>query len=101
MDTVEVTLRLDRSLAERLRDPGERARYEAFLQIVSNAASQADIREAARLLTATPKDRQRRLKRAFEEIRRRVEAADVTAEEIEHELTAYKRERCAARPRGR
>jgi hypothetical protein len=53
MDTVEVTLHLDRSLAERLRDPGERARYEAFLQLVSNATSQADIREAARLLTAT------------------------------------------------
>ena len=37
METVEVTLRLDPSLAERLRDPGERARYEAFFELVSNA----------------------------------------------------------------
>jgi hypothetical protein len=63
MDTVEVTLRLDRPLAERLRDPGERARYEAFLELVANAASQADVKEAVRLLTATPGIRQRRLKR--------------------------------------
>ena len=97
MDTVEVTLHLDRSLAERLRDPGERARYEAFLQLVSNGASPADVREAARLLTATPRDRQRRLKRAFDETSRHAEAADVTAEEVEQELTAYKRERCADR----
>jgi hypothetical protein len=30
MDIVEAMLRLDRSVAERLRDPAERARYEAF-----------------------------------------------------------------------
>ena len=99
MDTVEVTLRLDRSLAERLRDPGERARYEAFLELVANAASQADIKEAVQLLTATPGTRQRRLKRVFDDIRRRAEAAGLTAEEVEHELTARKRERRAARRR--
>jgi hypothetical protein len=44
MDTVEVTLRLDRSLAERLRDPGERARYEAFLELVANATSQTGVK---------------------------------------------------------
>jgi hypothetical protein len=99
MDTVEVTLRLDRSLAERLRDPGERARYEAFLELVANAASQADVKEAVQLLTATPEIRQRRLKRAFDDIRRRAEAAGLTAEEVEQELTARKRERRAAHRR--
>ena len=74
MDTVEVTLRLNRSLAERLRDPGERARYEAFLELVANATSQAGVKEAVRLLTATPEIRQRRLKGEFEDIRRRAEA---------------------------
>ncbi len=97
MNTVEVTLRLDRSVAERLRDPGERARYEAFLELISNAATQADVKEAVQLLTATPRFRQRRLKRAFEDIRQRAEAAGLTPEEVEHELTARKRKRRAAR----
>jgi hypothetical protein len=97
MNTVEVTLRLDRSVAERLRDPGERARYEAFLELISNAATQADVKEAVQLLTAAPRIRQRRLKRAFEDIRQRAEAAGLTAEEVEHELTARKRKRRAAR----
>ncbi len=99
MNTVEVTLRLDRSVAERLRDPGERARYEAFLELVSNAATQADVKEAVQLLTVAPRIRQRRLKRAFEDIRQRAEAAGLTAEEVEHELTARKRKRRAARRR--
>jgi hypothetical protein len=99
MDTVEVTLRLDRSLAERLRDPGERARYEAFLELVANATSQAVVKEAVQLLTATPEIRQRRLKREFDDIRRRAEAAGVTGGEVEDELAARKRERRAARRR--
>jgi hypothetical protein len=88
---------LERSVAERLRDSGECARYEAFLDLVSNAAAQADVKEAVRLLTAAPKIRQRRLKPAFEDMRRRAEAAGLTAEEVEHELAAQKRERRAAR----
>jgi hypothetical protein len=99
MDTVEVTLRLDRSVAERLRDPAERARYEAFLELVSNAATQADVKAAVQLLTAAPRVRQRRLKRTFDDLRQRAEAAGVTAEEVEHELAAWKRERSAARRR--
>jgi hypothetical protein len=99
MDTIEVTLRLERSVAERLRDPGERARYEAFLELISHAATQADVKKAVRLLTATPKIRQRRLKRAFDDIRQQAEAAGLTTEEVEHELTAQKRERRAARRR--
>jgi hypothetical protein len=99
MDTVEAMLRLDRSVAERLRDPAERARYEAFLELVSNAATQADVKEAVQLLTAGPRVRQRRLKRAFGELREQAEAAGLTAHEVEHELTAQKRKRRAARRR--
>jgi hypothetical protein len=99
MDTVEVTLRLDRSLAERLRDPGERARYEAFLELVANATSRTGVKEAVQLLTATPEIRQRRLKREFDDIRRRAEAAGVTGGEVKDELAARKRERRAARRR--
>ena len=99
MDTVEVTLRLDRSLAERLRDPRERTRYEAFLELVSNASSRVDIQEAVRLLTATPSIRQGRLKQGLADIRRRAEAAGLSAEEVEHELAEWKRERSAARRR--
>lgn len=97
MDTVEVTLRLDRSVAERLRDPAERARYEAFLALVSDAATQADIEEAVHLLTAAPRGRQRRLKRVFDDLGQRAEAAGLTAEELEQELTARKQERRDAR----
>ena len=96
MDTVEVTLRLNRSLAERLRDPGERARYEAFLELVANVTSRAGVKEAVQLLTATPEIRQRRLKREFDDIRRRAEAAGLTVEEVEAELAARKREQRAA-----
>jgi hypothetical protein len=99
MDTVEVTLRLDRSLAERLRHPGERARLEAFLELVANATSQAGVKEAVQSLTATPEIRQRRLKREFDDIRRRAAAAGLTVEEVEDELNARKRERGAARRR--
>lgn len=99
MDTVEVTLHLDRSLAERLRDPGKRARYEAFLELVANATSQAGIKEAVHLLTARPEIRQHLLKQEFDDIRRRAETGGLTEEEVEIELIARKRERCAARRR--
>ena len=99
MDTVEVTLRLDRSLAERLRDPAERARYVAFLGLVSNATTQADVKEAVQLLTAAPRIRRWRLKRAFDDLRQRAEAAELTPEEVEHELAARKQEQCATRRR--
>ncbi|MBV8574410.1 MAG: hypothetical protein JOZ58_05135 [Acetobacteraceae bacterium] len=99
MDTVDVTLRLDRSLAERLRDPAERARYEAVLGPVSNAATQAEVKEAVQLLTAAPRIRQRRLKRAFDDLRRRAEAAELSPKEVEQELAARKQERCATRHR--
>jgi hypothetical protein len=62
MDIVEVTLRLDRELAERLRrDPAERARYEVFLGLAAAAQTSAQVEQAARLFTAPPAERQRLL----------------------------------------
>lgn len=60
MDTVEVTLNLERPIAERLRDPAERARYEAFLGLVARATDEADIAEAVALLAWSPQMRQLR-----------------------------------------
>ncbi len=99
MDTAEVTLRLDRALAERLHDPIERARFEAFLDLVSAAESEAQIKEAIRLLTASPEVRQRRIKQAFASLRRRATAAGLAAEEVDQELAAWKGGRAVARRR--
>jgi len=96
MDTVEVTLRLDRSVAQRLRDPAERARYEAFLGLVSSAGSQAEAEEAIRLLKGSPKVRQRRLKKAFDDMRQAASEAGISSEDVERELAAWKRERASA-----
>lgn len=96
MDTVEVTLRLDRPTAERLRaDPEERERYEAFLRLVASAKTQADIQEAVALFTAPPAERQRMLLKAFEDMRQAAARAGVAPEEVEEELAAWKRERSA------
>lgn len=95
MDTVEVTLHLERPIAERLRDPAERARYEAFLALVARAASEADIAEAVALFAGSPRMRQRRLKAAFEDSRRAAAEAGLAAEDVEQELAAWKGERAA------
>ena len=96
MDTGEVTLRLDRPVADRLRaDPAERARYEAFLGLVASAETQADIEAAVALFTAPPAERQRMLAGAFEDMRRAAARAGITPEEVEAELAAWKRERPA------
>jgi hypothetical protein len=95
MDTVEVALHLDRPIAERLRDPAERARYEAFLGLVARAASEADIAEAVALFAGSPQMRQRRLKAAFEESRKAATEAGLTAEDVEQELAVWKRGRSA------
>jgi hypothetical protein len=62
MDIAEVTLRLGGRLAERLRrDPAERARHEAFLELAAAARTSAQVEQAARLFTAPPAERRRLL----------------------------------------
>lgn len=96
MDTVEMTFRVDRPFAERLRaDPAERLRYEAFLGLIAAAKNQADLDAAVTLLTAPPAERQRFLIKAFDKLGRAAEEAGVTPEEVEAELAAWKRERSA------
>lgn len=97
MDTVEVTLNLERPIAERLRDPAERARYEAFLGLVARAASEAEVAEAVALFAGSPQTRQRHLKAAFEEVRKAAAEAGITADDVEQELAAWKRERAGRR----
>ncbi|MDO9713154.1 hypothetical protein [Paracraurococcus lichenis] len=96
MDTAEVTLRLDRPIAERLRtDATERARYEAFLGLVATAETPAEIEQAVHLFTAPAAERQRMLAGAFEEIGQAAARAGAAAEEVEAELAMWKRERSA------
>ena len=96
MDTAEVTLRLDRLVADRLRaDPVERARYEALLGLVAAAETPADVEAAVALFTAPPAERQRLLAGAFGDLRRAAARAGLTPEEVEAELAAWKRERSA------
>jgi hypothetical protein len=91
---VEVTLRLDRPIGDRLRaDPAERARYEAFLRLVAAAETRAEIEAAVSLFTAPPAQRQRMLAGAFEDMRAAAAKAGLSPEEIEAELAAWKRER--------
>ncbi len=97
MDTVEVTLHLERPVAERLRDPAERTRYEAFLGLVARAANEADIAAAIGLFAGSPEERQQRLKAVFEDSRGTAAQAGLTAEDVEQELAAWKRERQARR----
>jgi hypothetical protein len=93
MDTVEVTFRLDRPVAERLRDPGELARYEAFLGLLTKAASEQEVADAVALFAGSPATRQRGLKATFAESRRVAAQVGLTTEDVDQELAAWKRER--------
>ncbi|HUB44106.1 MAG TPA: hypothetical protein VMB73_03895 [Acetobacteraceae bacterium] len=92
MDTVEVTFHLEKPVAERLRDPGELARYEAFLGLVANATTEAEVADAVALFAGSPGMRQRNLMAAFADARRVAAEAGLTAEEVDEELEAWKRE---------
>src|SRR5690242_7922771 len=92
MDTVEVTFHLDRPVAERLRDPGELARYEAFFSLVAEAESEKDIAEAVALFAGPPRVRQHRLKAALAKSRQAAAVAGLRPEDVEQELAAWKSE---------
>ena len=95
MDTVEITLPVTRATAERLlREPAERARLGALVSLaVEGLIGPRGLADALALLQAAPGDRQTELRSAFEEMRRASAAAGFTAEEVEAELAAWKRER--------
>ena len=96
MDTAEVTLRLDRPVADRLRaDPTERARYEAFLGLVAAAETPADIEAAVALFTAPAAERSACWPGRSRTCGRPPPGPGLAPEEVEAELAAWKRARSA------
>jgi hypothetical protein len=100
MTTVDLTVPVTPATAERWRDPAERARLGALLSVVSTpGATEAEIAEAARLFAAPPAARHRALVEAVAELRRAATESGLAPDEVEAELSAWKRERAAARRR--
>lgn len=95
MDTVEITLPVTRAAAERLlREPAERARLGALVSLAAEGlVGPGGVAEALALIRAAPGDRHAALRDALETMRRASAVAGVTAEEVEAELAAWKRER--------
>ena len=102
MATVEITLPVSRAVAERWRDPGERARLGAVLSLaLAASAGEAEAAEAARLAAAPREERERRLGEALARLQQAAVAANITPDEVEAELAAWKRERAAGAARRR
>lgn len=100
MPTVEITVPVTPELAERWRDPAERARLGALLSAVSlPGTTEVEIAEAIRLFAAPEAERRQALADAVAELRSTAAAAGLTPEAVEAELTAWKGERAAARRR--
>jgi hypothetical protein len=100
MDTVEITLPVSRAVAERWREPSERARLGAVLSVALAAgADEGAAAEAARLAAAPPAERERRFGETLARLQHAAAEAGLTPEEVEAELAAWKRERAAARRR--
>jgi hypothetical protein len=94
MDTVEITLPVSRAVAERWRDPQERARLGAVLSLALAAgADQSEAADAARLAAASREERERKLAEALAQLQQAVVEAGLTAGEVEAELAAWKRDR--------
>jgi UPF0716 family protein affecting phage T7 exclusion len=95
MDTVEITLPVTRAAAERLlREPAERTRLGALVSLAAEGfIGPGGVAEALALIQAVPEERRAALQDAFDAMRRASTAAGITAEEVEAELTAWKRER--------
>lgn len=95
MDTVEITLPVTRAAADRpLREPAERARLGALVSLAAEGlVGPGGMAEALALIRAAPEDRRAALRDAFDAVRRASAGAGATAEEVEAELAAWKRER--------
>jgi hypothetical protein len=100
MATVDLTVPVTPATAERWRDPAERARLGALLNVVgAPGVTEAEIAEAVRLFAASPAKRHQALAEAVADLRRAATETGLTPEEVEAELAAWKRERAAARRR--
>lgn len=100
MDTVEITLPVSRVVAERWRDPRERARLGAVLSLALAAgAGEAEAVDAGRLAGAPREEREQRFGEALARLQEAATTAGLTPAEVEAELAAWKRERAGARRR--
>lgn len=94
MDTVEITLPVSRAVAERWRDPRERARLGAVLSLaLAGGTGETEAVEAARLAGAPREERERRFGEARARVQEAAAAAGLTPAEVEAELAAWKRQR--------
>ena len=95
MDTFEITLPVTRAVAERLlREPGERARLGALVSLAAEGLiGPGGVAEALALMRASPGEREAGLRDALAGLQEATAAAGITAEEVEAELAARKRER--------
>lgn len=97
MPTVDLTVPVTPATAERWRDPAERARLGALLSAISApGATEDEIAEAVRLFAASTEERRQALAEAVGDLRRAAGEGGLTPEEVEAELSAWKRERSAA-----
>lgn len=98
MDTVEITLPVTRSAAERLGLPGERARLGALLSLAAQGLiGPAGVAQALAFRQVPPQERGVQAAAALAEVQQTAVAAGLSAEEVEAELAAWRRER--AQPR--
>jgi hypothetical protein len=98
MSTIEITVPVTPATAERWRDPAKRVRLGSLLSAVTvPGASQAEVAEAVRLFVAPEAERRRALRNAFADIQHAAAQVGITPEEVEAELTAWKRERASRR----
>jgi hypothetical protein len=97
MDTIEITLPVTSAAAERLREPADRARLGALLSVaIASEATAAELADAARLFSAPEPARRAALRETFAEMQQAAAAAGITADDVEAELAAWKREQAAA-----
>lgn len=98
MDIVEITLPVTRSAAERLRQPGERARLGALVSLAAESLIGPDgMTEAMMLGQARPEERRLRTMAALAGVQQAAVEAGLSAGEVEEELAAWKRERADVR----
>ena len=98
MSTIEITVPVTPATAERWRDSAKRVRLGSLLSAVTApGASEAEVAEAVRLFAAPETERRRALTDAFADIQHAAAQAGITPEEVEVELTVWKRERASRR----
>jgi hypothetical protein len=96
MEMTEVTLPVTRVAAERLREPAKRARLGVLVSVaLASDATPADLAEAVRLAGSPDSQRRAALREAFAEMQRAAADAEFSAEEVEKELAAWRREKPA------